>query len=778
MKINTLAIITTTLLLISTLFINLGNADNQITYTIQSNGKISNENPLTTKTEFLIRYVWIGSITTIEGVQEYVAEHPWGTGILFTDLSSGILSIISYTGWDENKTWQGDYGGIKYSQLKAVIDEFHRLGWKVIYSPGNTPTSGDKYLYNYLTQQHPELIARAGDNRTYNQVQNNKIMVNFFANYTSPDSERNIMTGQRLSDLYSQRLSQMINDEAFLWDGWFGVDGWNGFTNQGMYWVWSTYEPYGRRVGTSDLSKWYYGDDQSITEWSKSDHTIDLPQEWNNYNSTQKINWIINNANLQWWEYWQTRFAQFYAQINQIFIDRPNELKVGNIISQDLSSTWADNGINNPAGMENLTKFAEHGSFDHYYIDCEWYNWPQIGQYQAYVAGLVKSKIPETHCIAGVNIGGNVPVFVWKQEYLAQIQTYVWKDGVQNRAVDPNWVLVWASSSTNWNDTQAHGQEMANWVNTIADVLNIDITPIWLGPVVVQPLYLNQWSAGSFSVNFTFAQYTDALNLNNLGNNFVPEMKTVFLDATGDYGNVIGGSAYQNLLDLYLNGDINIVFSGYRYQANFANTIFRGEGNDQCMNAFHLTSKIGSFLNATTLNSDQVKDQYARQIIGDTFGKTYNGYYWSGSMGNNSGFIPLIMYNDGPVQLGIYYDQTSGRFLYGNAWGKLGAPVVDKGVLNRALYWVSDCPISVSDSLADVKIFLLENGEIAIAMMNLSNSDVNLPLTIDLSDLGLDTNKSYTLKWAINGYSSEITNLESVDITLNANADVLIISST
>ena len=232
------------------------------------------------------------------------------------------------------------------------------------------------------------------------------------------------------------------------------------------------------------------------------------------------------------------RYAQFYAQINQIFNSRPSNFEVGSIISQDLSSTWADNGINNPTGMENLTMFAQYNSFSHYYIDCEWTgDLSMIGRYSAYVAGLVASKIPTAHCVNEMSIAYSgtlsMPTWAWKQMYLSMIQTYVWSNGVEYRAVDPDWLIVWTPPNSNWNDTTYHGQEMANWVTNISSTLNTQITPNWLGPVDVLPTYFSGTGMGALAANFTFAQFTDCLNLNNTGSNFVPEMGTVFQDLWG-----------------------------------------------------------------------------------------------------------------------------------------------------------------------------------------------------------------------------------------------------
>ncbi|MGA2385900.1 MAG: hypothetical protein ABSG33_05160 [Candidatus Bathyarchaeia archaeon] len=783
MKNRTVAALAIIAILSAACFIDVSTATSQTQTLVQASGAISQSvSPAASvKPQFLIRCVWIDSLTSPSAVDAYVAAHPWGTGIIMTDYSSGILSVISYTGWNASQSWEGPYGKITYAQLKSVIDEFHRLGWKVIYSPGNTPTTSDAYIYNYLTLQHPELIAVSGSGVRYDQLHPGTVMVNFWADYATPDPARNIPAGACLATLYVQRLSQMISDGSFQWDGWFGIDGWNGLTNQAMYWVWSTNQPFGRLIGTGSLSDWFYGDGQSIASWASSSYAVGLPSNWASYTTSQKISWITTNDNLQWWQYWQTRFAQLYAQINQIFNSRPSSFYVGTIISQDLSSTWADNGINNPTGMENLTMFAQYNSFSLYYIDCEWWgDLSMLGRYSAYVSALVKDKDPSAHCICGLPLayGGSsvMPTWAWKQMYLSMIETYVWVNGVQYRAVDPDWLLVWAPSGTSWSDSAYSGQAMATWVTTMANTLNGQITPSWLGPVDVQPVYLNPDSAGPFSVNFTIAQYTDAVNLNNTGSNFVSGMGTVFLDACENSGSTIGGNAYQSLLNLYSKGSLNVIFSSERYQANFANTMFMGQGNAQCMSTLQLTGDLGSSTSATTLSSSQVTNSYAKAIIGNTFGQAYSGYSNAGSMGATAGMIPLVKYSDGSLELGIYYSGSSGRFVYGNCWGSASSIVDDRGMLNRAIYWASNCPVSCSNSLADLKVFTLANGKIGVSIMNLQNFSQNMPLTLNLTGLGLSSNRSHAATWASSGQQINITSLSNVQVTLTGGADVLIIS--
>lgn len=790
MKKKTVFTIATTIILTLTLFTNIGYATNETTYVIESNGVIVRDNN-EEKTEFLLRAEWINSFTNPSHVDEYVSSHPWGTGIVLTDLSNGILSIISYNGWNPTKTWLGDNGGITYAQLKSVIDQFHIHNWKVVYSSGNVPTANDKYIYEYVTQKHPELIAIAGNGKTYNQIHNDAIMINFFAKYTSPDIERNITIGQRLCDLYSDRLSKMISDQAFQWDGWFGVDGWNGFTQQEMYWLKSTDQPYGRWIGTDSSSNWYFGDEQSIEEWAGSNFAKNLPQNWDSWSSPNKIELIQTQYNLDWWNYWMERFAEMYGKINQVFDQRPPEFKVGNIISQDLSSSWASTNGNCLVGMENLELFEKYNAFDHYYIDMECSSDPSMaGRWAAYVAGLVKSKMPSTHCIIGLPIQWNwgevTPSWVWKQIYLAQAQSYVWYNGVKYRAVDVNWIMPFIPGDTvgynGWNDTEFNGQEMANWVKLMSKTLNNEIETLWLGPTEIIPLYLGL--SGAFSFNYTFAQFTDALNLNNSANNFVADMKTIFLDAIRDYGTVIGGNAHQGMLELYNSGQLNVIYYTYGYNSAFFNTIFIGEDDEILLKAFNLkggTKTIGTSNNVKTLMSDQVTDPNGRYILADTFGINYYGLPDVGNMISGEGMIPLIEYTDKYLELGISYNNITGKFVYGKDWsahnsGTNPSPIISRDVINRAIMWGSNCPIKSSEPLADLKIFRLENSDIAITFMNLKNNEENLEITIDLTELNFDDNFDYKAIWRASGSSIHIENINAVNITLVDGADILIVS--
>lgn len=771
-------------------FLNVAYTDIPVIF---SKGKI-----LYSNVNFIIRFVWVGAMKTASDVDKYVAEHPWGTGILLTDSSDGILSIISYKGYDSSKLWRELKPSPTYAEVKEVIDRFHYHGWKVVYSAGNTITKNiDLWSWNYFTREHPELIFMDGNGRRagVEETELGILIPNFFANFSTPDPQRGILAGSRLIDMYTRRLKQMILDHSFEWDGWFGVDGWNGFTQsfggEPHFWLWSTNETWGRWIGTSSTDYWFDSSYQSINEWwnaSSYYHPIGFPPtNWGSMNNTVRAQWIRGNANLKWWEYWMDRFAKMYAQIREVFVEtRPPEWYVGTIISQDTSSTWADNGINNPAGMENLTALAQYHSFDHYYIDCEW--WGDLGlvaRRQAYVAGLVKSKIPEAHGIVGLPIqywDGRVeapmPTWNWKQQYIAQIQTYVWKNGSRYRAVDPKWVLVWAPTTTTWNDTDYHGQEMADWVNQVANIMD-RIEPIWLGPVDILPVYHRGNGQGYTSVNFTFAQFTDVMNIRNHPERILSAWGTIFLDAIKDYGRSAKGT-YQRVLDLFASGNLNVLYHGYGYDAQFANTIFDGEGDVKSMNIFRMDDHgIGSSTVVAVLTQQSVSDPYGRWILSGYYGNTYE-VDETGALGSSSGFTPLIKYSDDFIQLGLFYNSTSGRFFYGRSWSQATwSPTVriPREIINRGIYWVSKSPLNSSESLVDYKVFRLNDGSLVIPMMNLKNFGSNLPfiLSVDALALGLGSPTNYRVYWQSDNEVVNLSSWKELAVTLKQGADVLLI---
>ena len=759
--------------------------------TIQSQGRVSSVD-----VTFILRYEWIGAMKTADDVDKYVGEHPWGNAIMLTDGSDGILSIISYTGYDPTKAWV-EGKGPTYAQLKTVIDRFHYHGWKVIYSPGNTPTEwGNPWIWNYLTQEYPELIFMDGNGKRVGVEKTNvaTLIANFFANYTTDDIERNISAGSRLIDLYTNRLKQMILDGAFEWDGFFGVDGWNGLTQsyggQPYYWLWATNQPFNRPIGTNNVEHWFDASYQSFSEWENSSY-VPMgfpPVGWETMSNIEKAVWARSNANLEWWYYWQDRFAQMYAQIRQVFVDtRAPEWFVGTILSQDPSSTWADNGGNNPVGMENLTAFGKYHSFDHYYIDCEAYNSYQQ-RHQAYVAGLVKSKLPEAHAIIGTILDAWwIPAekWHWKQMFIALSQTYVWKDGTRYRAIDPTWLIVNTPSNTTWSDEKWHGCEFAGWTKAMVSLMKANIYPIWLGPVDVLPVY--RGSQMYTSINFTFAQFTDVMNIKDHPEYITEDWGTIVLDQVIDAG-IYATGIYSKVIDLFVRNKLNVIYHGYGYDARFSS--FFGEGEEESKNTFRLTgASIGASQIIRILSKDELSDPYARWIASGYYDTEITDVEFTGSYFNDTGFIPIANYNDGYVAFGIYYNSTSANFLYGRSWSEGGwnpHPKIPREIINRAIYWASKSPINSSESLLDFKIFGLDDGTILLTMIDLKNVPENykIPLnascsstlSIDAARLGLDNPSNYIVYWQSD--SSRImtfSDWNNVQVTLRDGADILVI---
>jgi hypothetical protein len=886
--------------------------------------------------QFIIRGPWMGTQKTAADVDAFVTANPYGTGVMLADGSYNILNVISYTRWNASRFWVpdiGDYPGweITYPQLKAVIDRFHYYGWKVILnSATQIVESPDPYSTYYYTQLHPELIAVNSLGQRYDQVYPGNLRVNFFANYTTADTRFNISVGQRLMDVYNQRLSQMISDGSFLWDGWLGVDGWTGLSNDGMFWVMNnaaSYAIYGTNIGTTNPAQWYWGDAQSINEFGNSSYSSLIPAgnfqsavgtfgktlksytgvlfmdsshmyanryqatytgnitsisvstgggscqvsvyndssgapnaligygngtslnggfaaialttqavvtsgsyywlavqpstslsitydpsvtsvrsangtntygsfnstfptptygtydmdiyatvsqygNWTSMSTVQESYWIQDNANVEWWQYWQVRFAQMFAGINAVFNQRPSDYKVGTIIATDLSSAISGSGINCPVGMVNMTAFAQYDSFNHCQASDET-DFDNETIFEGYAVGLstygLSAQVPDIHTIIEVamdNWGTPLSEANDKQKYLSAAQTYVWVNGTRYRGSDPNWVVLFETSGATADYPIA--DDLAPWIISVADILT-SANPTYLGPVLDIPLVVSVWSTPFYGANYAFAQFAQDLTLNSTG--FSQNMTTVFLDATGYTSSTLSASTSTGLLQMFANGSINIIYGGVGTKWS---SIFMGNNESSAQSTFKLTANSGSTIQATTLPISQVTDAYGQMILGNTYNTTYS----MGRVGiyaNATGFIPLIQYNDNRTAMGMYHNGTSGRFLYMNGVTPNAVPVVDKSVVNRGIDWASNDPISVNNSLADAKVFALSSGSIAITMMNLDTYSQLLPITLNLTGLNLPTG-TYTATWLSSGSSVVFSDPSNVQITLSGGADVLVIS--
>lgn len=867
--------------------------------------------------QFIIRGPWIGDQTTAAQVDAYVAANSYATGVMLGDGSNDILSVISYTGWNASQPWSPN-GGITYGQLQTVINRFHYYGWKVILiSATQIIEWADPASTNYYTVQHPELIAVNGLRQRYDQINPGSIRLNFFATYTTPDVAHNITVGKSLMDVYCQRLSQMISDRSLQWDGWFGADGWNGLTNDGMFWVMSNAASNG--LGTTAPDQWYFGDEQSLNEWGNSSYanipvgsfqatvgtfgnsndgvysilsmdashmyvdrfqcentgnitsisihtggtvpcqvfvysdnsgapnaligygsgmssngayaTITLTEQaqvnsgsyywlgvqpsvglqilynasdtsvqsakgtntygshpstfplptygtysmdiyasvatygtWSSMSTVTKSYWIQSNANVQWWQYWQIRFAQMFAEINAVFNQRPSDYKVGTIIATDLSSAVFGGGINCPVGMVNLTDFYQYDSFNIYQASNE-QTWDNTTKNGAYVVGLTSGLVPQIAPKTAIEVvldNWGVPFSEAndKMKYLSAAQTYVWVNGTRYMGCNPDWVILFMSDGSTVDQPIAY--DLCPWITSVANILT-SATPTYLGPVLDIPLS-ESTSSDAFMTNYPFAQFAQDLYLNSSG--FTSSMGTVYLDAMET---TLSPIASSELLQMFDNGSINIIFGGV---ANGWSSNFMGQDETNAQNTFHLTSGGGS--SATTATTLSSSDTYGAMIVGNTAGETYNNILNSGVYKNATGFIPLIQYNDGTTFLGIYYNSTSGRFAYENTINTY-YETVDQGVLTRAINWASNDPISINDSLVDAKIFTLPNGSIAISIMNFDTYNTALPITLNLTGLNLPVG-TYTLTGLSNGSSVLFSDPSNVQTTLSGGADVLVIS--
>ena len=102
------------------------------------------------------------------------------------------------------------------------------------------------------------------------------------------------------------------------------------------------------------------------------------------------------------------------------------------------------------------------------------------------------------------------------------------------------------------------------------------------------------------------------------------------------------------------------MYEGHGYGVSFG-SMFLGQGDTQAMTTFNLSNlKVGSTADMTTLTSDQVKDLYAKGILGNTYGQQYTAPYY-GDVKAGTGMVPMITYNDGALAFGLYYSSTTGR---------------------------------------------------------------------------------------------------------------------
>lgn len=778
-----------TFILASTLFINVSNASNQITYTLQSNGAIISEKEENELIVILRNTCIFGGSqeSIIEKVDNFVENHPYITAVTISDMHQyGVW----WYGFSFSKT-EGTWMGVTFTQLKTMIDRFHHYGWKVGLETTGIAWNGQQE-YNYITNEHPELAFTDANGLRATGIDNitaltknpgyNKVIPNFFAKFATDDPINNISAGSRLIDIYTERLTNMIKD-GLDWDFWFGTDGWNGVSNQGYYW----------NSATANKCYGFSVEEQNeFGNWSKAI----LPINWDNMNQTQKAYATISNQTIlnNWWYYWQIRFAQMYAQIKQAFIDAGQTADTFHTIgSADISSAPGNPGYLCAAGMYNMSLLAEYNSIDYFYVDQEWAN-PAgtLGQNQAYVGAVVKMQNPELNPIIGLQPqdwkGVQYNLDILKQEYLAQAVNYVWYNGLRFRVSQPNVIMLQYSYG---NLTRNEISELFNFIQTTVNLLS-QSQPLWLGPVYATPNAISFMGNAWYQMNYSFAQWAWTANLQKNPDYINSEMGTVLMDeALQDSGPNLEG-LNDRMINLWENGELNIWYwenSGRDWGMSCvwapSSTPYVSSIEEQISNTFHITRLYGNSNIYTVLT--QAQNSEASKI---TSGYEATKYYLGSSTAYVHGvyvadpsFTTLASFtDDNPdrVAIGYYKNKTSSNFLLTHM-----ANMLPKALVNRMLYTMCGSPINSTESLVDLKI-LSSYGDYIIPMTNMrdfttttapmTNLKISTTLSIDAVTLGLGDPSSYNVYWANSNEKVSVTSWKSIPIELVGMADLLVIS--
>jgi hypothetical protein len=777
MKNQIFAILSISLMLISALFINVGNASLQTTVTLQSNGTIIQENPSPVTVILRNTGVFSGSVSSINAqVDSFVSSHSYATAVTISDMHQYGIWWYGYTFNKNNGTWMG----VTFAQLKTMIDRFHYNGWKVGLETTGVAWNGQEE-YNYIESKHPELafINANGASAAVTYAGTNNLIPDFFAKFATPDTINNIPVGTRLIDLYSTRLTQMIKD-GLQWDFWFGTDGWNGFNMQGYYW----------NTQTADQCYSFSAQEENeFAGWSGAT----LPLNWASMSQTQKANAIITNQTIlnNWWFYWQTRFAQMYLQIKQAFLNAGEPASDFHVIgSADVSSEPGGSGNLGPVGMYNMSLLAQYGSVDYFYVDQEGtaYNKATyaLGREQAYVGALVKMQNPSLNPIIGLQpvdwLGNRFPLWEVEQEYLSQAVNYVWYNGIRYQVSAPNIIMMQYPNATGWAGWSASDMNsLFTFINSTIALLQ-NANPVWLGPTYA----LSDAHSGSFGMawwgmNYSIAQWIPTTNLANNPQYLNSSMGTLLLDeALGDAGGSLNGTT---VIQQWANGSLNVWFI-QDVGMDWDMTRVLSASESQINSAFHIINNMGNSANYTIINP-----QFGYSGSNFIVNSPANQYLAHGSYIASQGFTSIANYTyDSPNRIGIgyYYNATTGKFLY-TAFPSVSQnqqSSLPRDMINNMLYWVSDCPITSSESLIDLKVFN-NLGTIVVPMTNqkdvgnsfVINNSLYTTLNINANALSLGSPSQYTMYWQSNPSNRWTpTSWNNIAVTLNGGADVLVIS--
>lgn len=767
-------------------------------------------------------------------VDWYVGNYTFGHSMIVVLGDFHIGGILQYPLQfnSTHGTWPGT--GWTLNQLETLTEQFHAHGWKVWWG-GTAIAWNGQWEYNYITQQHPELAFcdangyranninggdPAGNTPGNKTVGYNCLIPDFWAKYATADTALNISAGLRLIDVISTRLGQIIA-AGLTFDGWYPSDGWNGFNMQGYNFPGGTNPARSYSFSLQEESEWAT---DSVSGFGLS--SIGQPSGWNSWNMTQRANWVLNSktASTAWHEWWCYRFSKMYLQIKNAIVDNnPSHQDFYTMIGADGSDQWTSGNLGG-AGLLNFTMVANDQSIDRFVVDPEniWYATPKYSEMpkeDAYVAGLVRSKDVRLTPLIGIQETSwydkqtAVPEWNLKQQYLAQVQNYVWFNGVRYPACNTtNFCLQyppakppsgedidWATSS--WNNTAVHN--LFNWIDSLQS-LYTDATPLYLGPTQVNPYIYDGWSGNPCveGINYTIAQWADIVNLHESASYINSEMGTIYLDEINlaeSSPNRLSQDQEDEILQMFTGNLLNIIV-GYGNGAGipyaFISSMFSKGNEALTQTTLGLTYSAGTANSAAILSSSQISDPYANSIVSNYYGTSwtiYNRWYGEYTNPSPSSFVPIAEYSDGTIALGIKYGAATGRFLYMNNWCQPGGTQVTNNyqqliptqVINSAIYWASDSPIISSNSLLDYKVFMAADGSIFIPAMNhncTSYSSANgqpvfSTLQIDPQSLGLGNILDYDIYWQSNPSTLlHAFSWNNVPVTLLNMADVLVIT--
>lgn len=728
-------------------------------------------------------------------VDNWVENNAYGTKnwicILAPDYFHGVIAY----GYDFSKT-SGTWYGWTFNQLKQLIDRFHYHGWKVIHETVGV-AYGDHESYNYIVNKHPELSFM---NAEGNRYLSGSFLINQFSKWASDDVYLNISTGDSLSEVYAERLKQQYLD-GLEWDGWFGTDGWNGFT------IWRVY--YGSSWGASPPPKTnhFSFSYQEIDKWANDPSPYGgqsvsgfPPENWGAWNNLERADWIRNNALSEWFYYWSWCHAGVYAQIRSAMREVNPDFVM--FRQMDVSAEWTGPGQASPSSLLNITMMEEQNAIDYYIIltegtgigggSSDLKSCAELGKLEAYTAGLVKSKSSKARLITGMQVqysSNIIPNWVCKQEYLAQIQNYVWVNGTRIRATEPD--MIWIQYPKDLSGFHAGVRNLFDWIKSVNSVMASKyLQPLYLGPTY------NLWTrrfgsgVGIEGFSYTFAQWVDVLNIRNHPEYINASMSPFFTDmllSASAWSQLLG--LQDRMLELFASGNLSIVMYSQGHSPTFSPTVWGSDSSENLADeTFHIFPSVGQSLTYQVLSG--IDDPFGAWIASGYEGLSIDlSSLGSGCEGNYkalTGFIPIVNYTDGSVAMGIYYNDTSARFLYGR-WLSNGitGQYLPRAIINRAIYWVSDCTINSSEPLIDLKVFRLKDA-ILIPMMNHKNmggsdiawqgEDISSILNINSVALGLGEPTTYKVYWQSSHEDINVVTWNHVPITLTGMADVLVIS--